>query len=210
VVDLGHGSVRNREPRESLLSFVVADSSPSLTVDRFARYVSNRAMHRRPSAVLTRLPVLAMITATYTLVNQLIGMKSFPAIRISHTSSLTAGQVYVPAVNWLLMIGTIATVAGFGSSFALTLAYGSVMKLGRALSTSQELTSSSTDADSPSPPSCSSPRPSSVFKSRSSKDITGVSDSLSSPFSDFSMVSRTDCGESLSVADHASILTMLC
>ncbi|KAG7530995.1 hypothetical protein FFLO_04666 [Filobasidium floriforme] len=66
----------------------------------------------------------AMITATFTLVNQLIGMGAFPSIRINHTSILTAGQVYVPAINWLLMIGTIATVAGFGSSFALTLAYG--------------------------------------------------------------------------------------
>jgi KUP system potassium uptake protein len=66
----------------------------------------------------------AMITATYTLVHQLIAMESFPAVRISYTSNLTAGQVYVPAVNWFLMIATIATVAGFGSSSALTLAYG--------------------------------------------------------------------------------------
>jgi len=65
-----------------------------------------------------------MITATFTLVNQLIGMESFPSIRINHTSIITAGQVYVPAVNWLLMVGTVATVAAFGSSFALTLAYG--------------------------------------------------------------------------------------
>ena len=58
-------------------------------------------------------------------------------------------------------------------------------------------------ADSPSPPSCSSPRPSSVFRSRSSRDITGVSDLLSLRFSDFSMVSRTDHRELLSLADHA-------
>lgn len=65
-----------------------------------------------------------MITATFSLTNQLMSMKCFPAIRIDFTSKLTAGQVYIPAINWLLMIGTIATVAGFGSSFALTLAYG--------------------------------------------------------------------------------------
>ncbi len=65
-----------------------------------------------------------MITATFSLVHQLIGMKCFPAIRVHYTSRVTQGQVYIPAINWLLLIGTCATVGGFGSSFALTLAYG--------------------------------------------------------------------------------------
>jgi KUP system potassium uptake protein len=65
-----------------------------------------------------------MVTATFSLIHQLIGMKSFPSIRVHFTSRITAGQVYIPAINWLLCIGTVATVGGFGSSFALTLAYG--------------------------------------------------------------------------------------
>ncbi|GHJ84454.1 hypothetical protein NliqN6_0856 [Naganishia liquefaciens] len=66
----------------------------------------------------------AMITATFSLIQQLMGQKSFPTIRINYTSTLTAGQVYIPAVNWILMAGTIITVGIFGSSFAMTLAYG--------------------------------------------------------------------------------------
>ncbi|ORY35332.1 potassium transporter-domain-containing protein [Naematelia encephala] len=66
----------------------------------------------------------AMITATFSLVHQLIGMRAFPAMRIKHTSNLTAGQVYIAPINWLMMVGTIAVVGGFGSSGSLTLAYG--------------------------------------------------------------------------------------
>lgn len=65
-----------------------------------------------------------MITGTFSLVHQLMGMHDFPSLRIKHTSRITAGQVYIGPVNWLLMIGTIAVVGGFGSSDALTLAYG--------------------------------------------------------------------------------------
>ena len=65
-----------------------------------------------------------MITGTFSLVHQLIGMRAFPAFRVTHTSMLTSGQVYIGAANWLLMIATIAVVGGFGSSAALTLAYG--------------------------------------------------------------------------------------
>jgi KUP system potassium uptake protein len=66
----------------------------------------------------------AMITATFSLVHQLIGQHAFPSLRVKHTSSLTAGQIYIGPINWLLMIATIAVVGGFGSSTALTLAYG--------------------------------------------------------------------------------------
>lgn len=65
-----------------------------------------------------------MITGTFSLIHQLIGMHAFPSVRIKHTSTITQGQVYIGAINWLLMVGTIAVVGGFGSSTALTAAYG--------------------------------------------------------------------------------------
>lgn len=65
-----------------------------------------------------------MITATFSLVHQLIGQHAFPSLRIKHTSAMAYGQVYIGPINWLLMIATIAVVSGFGSSTALTLAYG--------------------------------------------------------------------------------------
>jgi K+ transporter len=80
----------------------------------------------------------AMISGTFSLVHQLIGMNAFPALRIKHTSRLNAGQIYIGALNWLLMIGTIAVVGGFGSSSALTLAYGVSRVCGLANSTISE------------------------------------------------------------------------
>ncbi|GFZ49919.1 hypothetical protein JCM24511_07322 [Saitozyma sp. JCM 24511] len=67
---------------------------------------------------------LYWIMFIFAVLATLIGMNAFPALRIKHTSRLTAGQIYIGALNWLLMIGTIAVVGGFGSSSALTLAYG--------------------------------------------------------------------------------------
>ena len=66
----------------------------------------------------------AMITATFSLTQQVINLKSLPPIRMVHTSDTVQGQVYVPAVNWILMILTIVFVAAFKDLAALTNAYG--------------------------------------------------------------------------------------
>lgn len=65
-----------------------------------------------------------MITATFSLVQQLINTKSFPPIRMIYTSDVYQGQVYVPAINWALMIATIVIVAVFSNLANLTNAYG--------------------------------------------------------------------------------------
>ncbi|KLO10263.1 potassium transporter [Schizopora paradoxa] len=66
----------------------------------------------------------AMITATFSLVQQVIHMKSLPPIRLQHTSDKVQGQIYIPMVNWILMIATIVMVAAFQSSTSLSNAYG--------------------------------------------------------------------------------------
>ncbi|RXW25375.1 hypothetical protein EST38_g530 [Candolleomyces aberdarensis] len=66
----------------------------------------------------------AMITATFSLTQQVINLKSLPPIRMVHTSETIQGQVYVPAVNWILMIITIILVAAFDNLSNLTNAYG--------------------------------------------------------------------------------------
>jgi KUP system potassium uptake protein len=43
---------------------------------------------------------------------------------IRHTSDTAFGQIYVPAINWMLMVAVIATVVGFGTSTSLATAYG--------------------------------------------------------------------------------------
>ncbi|KAF8349491.1 potassium transporter [Amanita rubescens] len=66
----------------------------------------------------------AMISATFSLFQQVINMKSFPPLRMICTSDQMQGQVYIPAVNWVLMILTIIVVAVFSNLQNLTNAYG--------------------------------------------------------------------------------------
>ncbi|KAJ7145273.1 potassium transporter [Mycena filopes] len=66
----------------------------------------------------------AMITATFSLVQQLVNMKALPPLKMSYTSDTIQGQVYIPTVNWTLMLGTIVIVAVFSNLAALTNAYG--------------------------------------------------------------------------------------
>lgn len=66
----------------------------------------------------------AMITAVFSLTQQLINMKSLPPLRMIYTSETIQGQIYIPAINWILMIATIAVVGAFNDLAALSNAYG--------------------------------------------------------------------------------------
>lgn len=66
----------------------------------------------------------AVISGAYSLTRQAVQMGYSPRLRIDHTSSEEIGQIYMPGVNWALMIATIALVIGFGSSSNLAAAYG--------------------------------------------------------------------------------------
>ncbi|KAG8950975.1 hypothetical protein FRC00_007465, partial [Tulasnella sp. 408] len=66
----------------------------------------------------------AMITACFSLIQQLVGLRSLPPLKMIYTSETIQGQVYFPVVNYLLMIGTIIMVVVFKDLAKLTNAYG--------------------------------------------------------------------------------------
>jgi KUP system potassium uptake protein len=66
----------------------------------------------------------AVISGAYSATQQAIQLGYLPRMAIRHTSQATVGQIYVPSINWMLMLAVIATVIGFGSSTALATAYG--------------------------------------------------------------------------------------
>jgi KUP system potassium uptake protein len=66
----------------------------------------------------------ALISGAFSLTRQAVQLGYSPRVDIEHTSSHEMGQVYVPQVNWALMVSTIAIVIGFESSTALAAAYG--------------------------------------------------------------------------------------
>jgi KUP system potassium uptake protein len=66
----------------------------------------------------------ALITGAYSATKQTIQLGFLPRLTILHTSIKDTGQIYIPAVNWTLMLGVFAAVVLFGSSSALAAAYG--------------------------------------------------------------------------------------
>src|SRR5262245_90770 len=66
----------------------------------------------------------AVISGAYSMAQQAALLGLTPRIRILHTSASEAGQIYVPAINWLLLAGVVALVLEFKSSSALASAYG--------------------------------------------------------------------------------------
>jgi KUP system potassium uptake protein len=66
----------------------------------------------------------ALISGAFSLTLQAVQLGYSPRVRIEHTSERERGQIYIPSVNWLLMIACIALVLGFRSSTNLAAAYG--------------------------------------------------------------------------------------
>jgi KUP system potassium uptake protein len=66
----------------------------------------------------------ALISGSYSLTMQAVQLGYSPRVEIDHTSAHERGQIYVPAVNWILMLSCIGLVLGFRSSSRLAAAYG--------------------------------------------------------------------------------------
>jgi KUP system potassium uptake protein len=81
-----------------------------------------------PLVVLATLATIiasqAIISGVFSLSRQAAFLGMFPRLRILQTSPEQMGQIYIPSMNWLLMIGTVALVLRFRHSGALAGAYG--------------------------------------------------------------------------------------
>ncbi len=69
----------------------------------------------------------AVISGAFSMARQAVQLDLLPRIRVLQTSAAAQGQIYVPIVNWLVFIAVIAFVIGFGSSSALSGAYGAAV-----------------------------------------------------------------------------------
>ncbi len=76
------------------------------------------------STIATIIASQAVISGAFSITHQLIQLGFSPRLDLQHTSAEEVGQIYLPAVNWLLLIAIIALVLGFKSSSALAAAYG--------------------------------------------------------------------------------------
>ena len=71
----------------------------------------------------------ALISGAFSITRQAVQLGLAPRLDIEHTSAHEMGQVYVPRINWALMIATVLIVIGFGSSSAMAAAYGIAVTL---------------------------------------------------------------------------------
>ncbi|WP_182178008.1 KUP/HAK/KT family potassium transporter [Methylobacterium radiotolerans] len=105
-------------------ALIIAD--PSAIENPFYRLAPDWA-HYPLVALATMATVIAsqaVISGVYSLTQQSIQLGFMPMMRVVHTDEDERGQIYVPAVNWLLAAATLTAVVVFGSSDALAGAYG--------------------------------------------------------------------------------------
>ncbi|HVY81449.1 MAG TPA: KUP/HAK/KT family potassium transporter [Steroidobacteraceae bacterium] len=69
----------------------------------------------------------AVLSGAFSMARQAVQLDMLPRLRVMQTSADQQGQIYVPAVNFLIFIAVVGFVVGFGSSAALSSAYGAAV-----------------------------------------------------------------------------------
>jgi KUP system potassium uptake protein len=81
-----------------------------------------------PMVILATLAAIiasqALISGAFSLANQAVQLGYLPRVKVVHTSSKAEGQIYIPEINWILMVACLALVFMFRTSTALAAAYG--------------------------------------------------------------------------------------
>ena len=146
--DMGHFGIR--PIRWVWFSFVL----PALLLNYFGQGafllhtpqgVENPFFRMAPQWALIPLVVLAtaaasiasqaVISGAFSLTRQAVQLGYLPRIRIRHTSAREIGQIYIPSVNWFLMVSAIALVFAFRESGRLAAAYGVAVTATMAITT---------------------------------------------------------------------------
>ncbi len=112
--------------------------NPELVDEKFFFLMGPEAL-KLPLVILATMATIiasqALISGVFSLTQQAVQLDYLPRIRIDHTSHQHSGQIYVPLVNWALMVACVGLVIGFRSSAALAAAYGIAVTLTMAITT---------------------------------------------------------------------------
>jgi len=77
----------------------------------------------------------AVISGAFSITRQALQLGYCPRLEIRHSSAQEIGQIYVPPINWVLLVATIGLVLGFGSSSDLAGAYGVAVSMTMVIAT---------------------------------------------------------------------------
>jgi KUP system potassium uptake protein len=87
------------------------------------------------ATIATVIASQAIITGAFSMTRQAMQLGWLPGFNIRQTSDETYGQIYVPAVNWMMMVATVMIAIAFGSSDRLAGAYGTAVATTMLLTT---------------------------------------------------------------------------
>jgi KUP system potassium uptake protein len=79
------------------------------------------------ATVATVIASQAVITGAFSVAHQAAQLGYLPRLRLQYTSDQVMGQIYIPFINWLLLISVLTLVLAFRSSAALAFAYGTAV-----------------------------------------------------------------------------------
>lgn len=71
----------------------------------------------------------AVISATFSIVKQCHALGCFPRVKVVHTSRWIYGQIYIPEINWILMVLCVAVTIAFRDTTLIGNAYGKFLAL---------------------------------------------------------------------------------
>ncbi|XP_047951633.1 potassium transporter 11 isoform X1 [Salvia hispanica] len=98
-------------------------------IDAFYRSIPERVYW--PMFIIATLAAIvasqASISATFSIIKQALALGCFPRVNVVHTSKKFLGQIYVPDMNWILMLLCIAVTAGFRNQSQIGNAYGTAV-----------------------------------------------------------------------------------
>ena len=112
--------------------------NPQLVDQKFFFLMGPEAL-KLPLVILATMATViasqALISGVFSLTQQAVQLDYLPRIRIDHTSHQHSGQIYVPLVNWALMVACVGLVIGFQTSSNLAAAYGIAVTMTMAITT---------------------------------------------------------------------------
>jgi KUP system potassium uptake protein len=109
----GQGAILLRHPEAADSPFFAMSPGPRFTIALVGL-----------ATLATVIASQALISGAFSLTQQAISLGYFPRVTVRHTSKDAEGQIYVPEINWLLMVACIALVLAFKESSKLAAAYG--------------------------------------------------------------------------------------
>ncbi|MED6106419.1 Potassium transporter 5 [Stylosanthes scabra] len=135
--DLGHFNVRAVQLSFSFITFpalVCAYSGQAAYLRKFPDHVANTFYDSIPSPIYWPTFVVAvaaaiiasqaMISGAYSIIQQSLSLGCFPSVSVIHTSGKYEGQVYIPEINYILMIACVIVCAAFRTTDNIGHAYG--------------------------------------------------------------------------------------